>query len=95
VKVPTPLPRFDGAAYDHAVDHPRLSGQLLRVFDHMRDGRWQTLQQIADATGDPPASVSAQLRHLRKARFGAFVVTRRRRSAGLHEYQVLAPMENA
>jgi hypothetical protein len=47
--------------YDPALDQARLTKQLERVFDLMRDGRWRTLQEIADATGDPHASIRAQL----------------------------------
>ncbi len=84
-------PGFDGPAYDPKYDHQRLTGQIKRVFSLMADQRWRTLQEIADATGDPHASISAQLRHLRKERFGAHVVNRRARgdrSHGLFEYQV-------
>ena len=60
----------------------------------MHDGRWRTLDEIASTTGDPPASISAQLRHLRKRRFGAHVVERQARgdrSHGLWEYRVGTP----
>lgn len=85
---------FAGAAYDPDEDDERLTGQILRVFDVMKDGRWRTLAEIASVTGDPPASISAQLRHLRKPKFGAYVVCKRPRgvrSAGLFEYCVLPP----
>jgi len=52
------------------------------------------LSEIAAAAGDPEASVSAQLRHLRKPRFGSYVVEKRPRgdrSAGLFEYRVSRP----
>ncbi len=58
----------------------------------MRDHGWPTLTEIAGVTGDPAASISAQLRHLRKARFGGHTVNKRHRgpaSAGLYEYQLL------
>lgn len=55
----------------------------------MSDGVWRTLDQISEVTGDPPASVSAQLRHLRKPRFGAYLVEKRYVSRGLFEYRVL------
>lgn len=87
-----PVPHFDGPAYEPEFDHARLTGQILRVWDLMRDGHWRTLQEIADRTGDPPASISAQLRHLRKKRFGLHTVERRSRGdrvAGLWEYRVL------
>jgi hypothetical protein len=84
-------PRFDGPCFDPAFDQDRLSKQLGRVFDTMRDGGWRTLQEIADATGDPQASISAQLRHLRKPRFGGYTVEKRRRGLpehGLYEYRM-------
>lgn len=42
---------------------------------------WLTLEELAKLTHDPPASISAQLRHLRKPRFGAFAVVKRARRA--------------
>jgi len=54
----------------------------------MQDGEWRSLGEISRQTGDPEASVSAQLRHLRKARFGAHTVSRRRIGAGLYLYQL-------
>lgn len=44
-------------------------------------GTWLTLDELAKLTKYPPASISAQLRHLRKPRHGAFVVEKRRREA--------------
>lgn len=87
---PRPV-RFDGACYDPAYDDARLTKQLGRVYACMADGTWRTLEEIAAHTGDPAASVSAQLRHLRKDRFGAYTVDRRPRgdrSHGLFEYRV-------
>ncbi len=84
--------RFDGAVYEPVVDNARLTGQLLRIWDVMRDGTWRTLGEIATVTGDPEGSISAQLRHLRKARFGAHAVEKRSRgdrAHGLYEYRVL------
>jgi hypothetical protein len=72
----------------------RLNGQQRRVYLAMRDGAWRTLREIADATGDPDASVSARLRDLRKEKFGGFIVERRRRGEtpkGTHEYRLLFP----
>lgn len=85
-------PRFNGSDYEPAKDHARLWGQVLRIFEAMRDGIWRTLPEIRALTGDPEASISAQLRHLRKDRFGAHTVDKRRRgdeSAGLWEYQLI------
>lgn len=82
---------FSGPEYDPVHDRRRLQGQIQRVYECMRDGVWRTLGEIQDATGDPQASISAQLRHLRKKRFGSHTVEKRRRgdpSAGLYEYRV-------
>ncbi len=38
---------------------------------------WLTLDELAKLTHYPPASISAQLRHLRKPQFGGFVVEKR------------------
>lgn len=86
-------PRFAGADYNHARDAARLTGQILRIYALMEDGCWRTLREIADVTGDPESSISAQLRHLRKPRFGSHVVSKRHRgdpANGLYEYR-LAP----
>ena len=86
---------FDGPVYEPEHDHARLTGQLLRVYTLMTDEHWRTLAEIEAMTGDPPASISAQLRHLRKRKFGSFVVekrTRGERAIGLWEYRlVLTP----
>lgn len=84
--------RFDGPAYNHELDSKRLKGQLLRIWKVMKDRRYRTLREIADITGDPESSISAQLRHLRKERFGAHEVKKRRRGGpgtGLFEYQLV------
>ena len=43
---------------------------------------WLTLEELAKLTHYPPASISAQLRHLRKPQYGGFVVEKRCRHAG-------------
>ena len=94
----TSRPQFNGADYDPALDHARLTKQIGRVFSIMVDGHWHTLSSIGTLitknTGcrDPEASISAQLRHLRKPRFGAHNITRQRtkRNEALWEYR-LAP----
>jgi predicted transcriptional regulator len=85
---------FDGPDYVPDLDKARLTGQILRVYACMMDGQWRTLDEIAYVTGDPEASVSAQLRHLRKEKFGSHEVRKRRRGEGkrgLWEYQLVVP----
>jgi hypothetical protein len=81
---------FDGATYDKAKDGSRLRIQLQKVKHLMLDGKWRTLAEIAAFVGSPEASVSARLRDLRKNKFGAYTVERRRvpTERGLHEYRV-------
>jgi len=86
--------RFNGADYNPDRDNTRLTGQLLRIWDAVSDGRWYTLKDIAVRTGDPEPSISAQLRHLRKPRFGGHIVEREYVANGLYKYRVLLqPME--
>ena len=85
-------PFFDGPDYDPKFDKDRLTGQIQRVFDLMQDGRWRTLSEIEEMSRDPQASISAQLRHLRKKRFGSHTVNKRprgERETGLFEYQLI------
>jgi len=86
---------YNGPCYIPEFDLDRLNGQILRVFNVMKDGRWRTLNQIAVQTGDPSPSVSAQLRHLRKEKFGGFNVKKHRiQETGLWLYQLSDEKEN-
>ena len=83
--------KFDGPDYDPHWDDTRLTGQIQRIWSVMKDGTWRTLAEIEGLTGDGQASISAQLRHLRKPRFGEYTVLKRRRGIkeqGLFEYQL-------
>ncbi len=85
-------PRFSGAGYVPSRDDVRLRGQVRRIFNLMSDGWWRTLGEIEDITRDQPGSISAQLRHLRKERFGGHTVNKRHRgdaANGLYEYQLV------
>lgn len=91
---PGPRAHFNGPAYSPVKDDKRLTRQHVVIRDLMLDGQWRTLAEIEDATGYPAASISAQLRHCRKARFGGFVVLREirgKREQGLYQYRVLPP----
>ena len=85
---------FDGDDYNHERDSDRLTGQLLRIFEVVKDSRWRTLNEIALLTGDPEASISAQLRHLRKPRFGSHEVEKQYVDRGLYKYRVLINGDN-
>lgn len=73
-----------------------MSGtQIDRVLTALRSRPWSTLPELAEATGDPVASISAQLRNLRKPEHGAHSIKRRRRSGNLYEYSLgdVGPIE--
>ena len=80
--------RFNGADYDHERDSERLSNQLSRIFNVVKDGNWRSLKDIANLANAPQASVSAQLRHLRKPRFGSYTVEKKYVTDGLYRYRV-------
>lgn len=92
---PWTAPAFGGATYEPEKDAARLSGQLARVRECMADGEWRTLREIKGwcemhhATPDSEPGISARLRDLRKPRFGAHEVKRRRRAGGLYEYRLI------
>jgi len=83
--------RFDGADIVD-IDHERLTGQLADIYTVMADHRWRTVDTIVNLTGHPANSVQAQLRNLRKSRFGGYEVEKRRvTETGLYEYRVGEP----
>ena len=82
--------RFDGPDYDEKLDQARLTGQNLKIFNLMRDRHWRSLNEIGSSLDEPESSVSAQLRHLRKARFGGHTINKKRRgNSGTWEYQLI------
>ena len=82
-------PEFDGAVYDTSRDLNRLTGQIKRVHEVMSDGNWHTLDWISECATAPHSSASAQLRNLRKPKFGGFEIEREYISNGLYKYRML------
>jgi predicted Holliday junction resolvase-like endonuclease len=83
-------PHFDGRTYEPEFDHARLTGQLMRVYEFMQDGRWHTISVIVLVAGGSEAAVSARLRDLRKPKFGSHLIDRRRvGTSGLFEYRLV------
>lgn len=92
VQTPKKSTHFDGSDIIVEFDHERLSKQLKCIYDLMIDEEWRTLRHIEWKTGYPQASISAQLRHLRKPKMGSHTVNKRRKGeakSGLFEYQLL------
>jgi len=62
------------------------------------EGGWLTLRELGELTGYGEASISAQIRHLRKEQFGGYIVAKRRRGMekrGVWEYRILGRTECA
>lgn len=60
------------------------------------DAGWMTLREIAELTNYGEASISAQLRHLRKPHFGGYVIVKRRREPVMNgdwEYRIAGHCE--
>lgn len=91
-----------GPAYSEKLDGKRLTRQRDRVlFLMLGRASWLTLREMcemlerAHGCNFPESSVSADLRHLRKAQFGGYDVQKRRRgegSQGIWEYVVRIPL---
>ena len=82
--------------FDRALDGARLDSLRERVRRLMSDGHWRTLEEIQAVVGGRETGVSAKLRDLRKARYGAHTVERRRiddPSSGHWEYRVTGRAE--
>lgn len=86
-------PEFDGKTYDPLKDASRLRVQLDKVRSVMFGGGWHTLKEIAKTVKASEASCSARLRDLRKVRYGAYLVDRRRsrEHEGIFEYRLRVP----
>lgn len=87
---------FAGATYEPKFDDIRLHGQIARVRDALIDGQWRTLAELREKTGDGEASISAQLRHLRRQCHGGYLVEKRLRGErvnGLYEYRISGKVE--
>ena len=80
-----------GPAYVEAIDGARIHGQRAHILQIMVTGAAYTLAELEDRTGYPQSSISAQLRHLRKDRFGGYDVQKRRQhaDAGTWEYFIV------
>lgn len=80
-----------GPLFDEAIDGERIEKQMDRIRGVLLSHAWLSLAQLANATGDPEASISAQIRHLRKPRFGGHTIEKRRRQpeGGTWEYRMV------
>lgn len=80
---------FDGPDYDPAKDEKRLTIGIARIIDLCSDAKWRTLHEISTITKVSEPSVSADLRHLRKLKYGSQVVRKKRMIGGIWAYQLI------
>lgn len=85
--------------YDEKLDKRRLDDQLHEILAVMlhagKTGTWLTLREIWQLTKHGESSISAQLRNLRKPRYGNYLVEKRRRGEprnGCWEYKCTKPV---
>jgi len=79
----------DGHTYSHDEDYLRLNRQAKRVFDAIAGGGWHGRGRLERKTGDNWASISARLRDFRKAKFGGWLIMRKRSEIpGLFVYRL-------
>lgn len=89
-----PRATFDGAHYNVELDHERLTKQLNNVEAFMKDYKWHSVQEVAGSLHIPENSASAQIRNLRKLKYGAFLVDAVRiQPEGLFMYRMRKPNE--
>ncbi|MGW8177564.1 MAG: hypothetical protein ACWGQW_02045 [bacterium] len=92
-KITLKHPPFDGETYGEE-DYPRLKSQLEAVRKRLKDGKWHTIQDLAEyarnTTGRQvtEASISARIRDLRKKKFGGYTVWRLNYGNGLWKYKM-------
>jgi hypothetical protein len=75
-----------GPTYVESRDGARIHHQMDAIHEYIRDGHWFTLDEVEDVLDYPQASISAQLRHLRKPQFGGHTIEKRYVGDGLWEY---------
>ena len=82
------MTHFDGPEEDNEKARTaRLTGQIFDVYETLANyGRPWTLRELEHVTGHPQASISAQLRNLRKPRFGEFNIEKEHVGNGLYVY---------
>lgn len=84
-----PTPQITGSDYDEKLDKKRLNTQYDKIFNLMKDGCYRTLQEISIALPFPEASISAQLRNMRKEGHTVLKQRRGEKSKGLFEYKLI------
>lgn len=82
------VPQFDGETYDESKDFRRLNSQFEKVKAIMSDGKWWSPYELKALIGGSESGITARIRDLKKERFGAYKIDKRRRTTGTWEYRI-------
>lgn len=81
---------FDGRHYDPEKDRERLTCQMKGVLECLLPGKWLTVSELSNKTNYPEPSISAQLRNMRKVKFGGLDIPGRyRKGTRIFEYRLI------
>ena len=82
--------RFDGWHFDAKKDQERLTKQMRGIYKVLKEAKvWLTVSEIEEETGYAQPSISAQLRNMRKEKFGSLDVRGRyREGTRIFEYKL-------
>lgn len=81
------MQHFDGCVMPDQKES--LLNQMDTIFALMKDGKYRSLHEIQISTGYSTASISAQLRNLKKERFGGHTLNKIYVENGLWTYQIV------
>ena len=85
---------FDGDDYDSTRDKERLTKQRDKIRMYMEGRDYLTVQEVAEFFNYPENSVSAQMRNLRKKKFGGRIVDREYFGNGLYKFKLMPEEES-
>jgi len=87
---------FNGSDYKPELDEKRLTTQIQKIFNIMKDGEYRGLTAIKELlnTNAGEASVSAQLRNLRKTSGGSHELLKKRTGEPKNGYWIYKIIEN-
>jgi transcriptional antiterminator len=84
---------FDGDDYDSDRDKERLTKQRDKIRMYMEGRNYLTVKEVAEVLNYPENSVSAQMRNLRKEKFGGRIVHREYFGNGLYKFKLMPKEE--
>ena len=83
----------DGQSFLRERDLARLDNAMGRIFNHMQDGKWYTLVELAEAGHCSEGSAGARFRDLAKSKFGSWKTEHRNLGGGKWIYRLCGERE--